>query len=157
MADPSSIQSYYSTGTIIAVLLTAFLMKKKVQPLKFLVLYPAIAMTMLIIVYIVKTPFICLLGGFVIGFSAAGGVLQMATAAANDMFPANKGKITSIIMIASSLANYIILNIAGILTKNGGADGPLHVILLNIGITFIGIQLALFVNSQYRKGKVKAS
>ena len=157
MADPSRIQSYYSTGTIIAVLLTAFLMKKKVQPLKFLVLYPAIAMTMLIIVYIVRTPFICLLGGFVIGFSAAGGVLQMATAAANDMFPANKGKITSIIMIASSLANYIILNIAGILTKNGGAEGPLHVILLNIGITFIGILLAVFVNSQYRKGKVKAS
>lgn len=60
-------------------------------------------------------------------------------------------------IIASSLANYIILNIAGILTKNGGTEGPLHVILLNIEITFVDILLALFVNSQYRKGNVKAS
>ncbi|WP_330363781.1 MFS transporter [Proteocatella sphenisci] len=157
LADPKRIQSFYSAGTIIAVLLTAYLMKKKVNPIRFLIIYPAIAMSMLIIVYIVRTPFICLLGGFVIGFSAAGGVLQMATAASNDMFPSNKGKITSIIMIASSLANYIILNVAGILTKNGGAQGPLHVIILNIGITFIGILLATFVNIQYKQNKVTIS
>ncbi len=35
------------------------------------------------------------------------------------MFPTNKGKITSIVMIASSIANYVILNIAGIITKSG--------------------------------------
>lgn len=154
MADPSKIQSYYSSGTILAVLFTAFLVKRNVKAVKILVVYPAIAAIMLTIVYLVKTPEICLIGGFVIGFSAAGGVLQMATATANDMFPTNKGKITSIIMIASSLANYIILNIAGIITKNGGLNGPMYVILLNIAITVVGVLLALFVNIQYKQNKI---
>lgn len=154
MADPSKIQSYYSSGTILAVLFTAFLVKRNVKAVKILVVYPAIAAIMLTIVYLVKTPAICLIGGFVIGFSAAGGVLQMATATANDMFPTNKGKITSIIMIASSLANYIILNIAGIITKNGGLNGPMYVILLNIAITVVGVLLALFVNIQYKQNKI---
>lgn len=154
MADPSKIQSYYSSGTILAVLFTAFLVKRNVKAVTILVVYPAIATIMLTIVYLVKTPAICLIGGFVIGFSAAGGVLQMATATANDMFPTNKGKITSIIMIASSLANYIILNIAGIITKNGGLNGPMYVILLNIAITVVGVLLALFVNIQYKQNKI---
>lgn len=154
MEDPSRIQSFYSAGTIIAVLLTAYMMKKNIKAIKFLVVYPTIAAIMLAIVYIVKTPSICLIGGFVVGFSAAGGVLQMATATANDMFPTNKGKITSIIMIASSLANYIILNVAGIITKSAGINGPMYVILLNIGITIIGIMLAIFVNIQYKQNKI---
>lgn len=57
--------------------------------------------------------------GFVIGYSAAGGVLQLTTSTANEMFQLIKGKITSIVMIASSIANYVILNIAGIITKSG--------------------------------------
>lgn len=67
----------------------------------------------LIIVYIVKTPTIVLSGGFVVGYSEAGGVLQMAVATINDMFPTIKGTITSVIMIASSLANYAVLSVAG--------------------------------------------
>lgn len=151
IADPSRIQTFYSTGMIIAVLLTAYMMKKKVNPLRFIVIYPAISLAMLVGLYFVQTPSMVLAGGFVLGFSAAGGVLQLVTAVANDMFPTNKGKITSIIMIASSLANYIILNIAGILTKNGGVNGPIHVILLNIGITVVGVGLAIFVNMELNK------
>lgn len=153
IADPSKIQTFYSIGTIVAVLLTAFMLQKKIKPLKFIVIYPTIALAMLTIIYFVQTPAMVLAGGFVVGFSAAGGVLQLVTAVANDMFPTNKGKITSIIMIASSVANYVILNIAGILTKNGGANGPVHVILLNIVITVIGVALALYVNMELNKKK----
>lgn len=70
------------------------------------------------------------------------------------MFPTNKGKITSIVMIASSIANYVILNIAGIITKSGGVNGPKYVVLFNVAITFVGILLALFVNMRYEKEKV---
>ena len=73
---------------------------------------------MLIVLYFVQSPTIVLVGGFVLGFAAAGGVLQLATATANAMFPTNKGKITSIVMISSSAANYIILNIANLPTNN---------------------------------------
>lgn len=145
MADPSIMQTYYSAGTIAAILVTSVLVNKFL-PVRFLVIYPAIAAVMLCIVYVVKTPMVCMTGAFVIGYSAAGGVLQLATATVNDLFPAIKGTITSIIMIASSLSNYTILSLAGTL---GASKGAGSVIILNIGITVAGVVLALFVNLRY--------
>ncbi|WP_462167765.1 MFS transporter [Listeria monocytogenes] len=150
MADPSKIQSFYSLGTMCAILITAVLVKKFILPVRILILYPAIATLMLLIIYIVQTPTICLIGGFVIGYAAAGGVLQLAVSMANEFFPTNKGKITSIVMISSSLANYIVLNVASYITKAGGIEGPKYVLLFNVAITVIGILLAIFVNMRYK-------
>ncbi|EAD8948681.1 MFS transporter [Listeria monocytogenes] len=150
MADPSKIQSFYSLGTMCAILITAVLVKKFILPVRILILYPAIATLMLLIIYIVQTPTICLIGGFVIGYAAAGGVLQLAVSTANEFFPTNKGKITSIVMISSSLANYIVLNVASYITKTGGIEGPKYVLLFNVAITVIGILLAIFVNMRYK-------
>ncbi|WP_338032573.1 MFS transporter [Clostridium manihotivorum] len=154
LKNPSVIQTYYSMGTIVAVILTALLVKQTVKPVRILVVYPLIAMIMLIIVYVVKTPQITLIGGFVIGFSAAGGVLQLAVSTINDMFPKIKGIITSIIMIASSAANYAVLSVAGGITKSFGVNGPKYVLLLNIAITCVGVLLAIYVNMSYRKTSV---
>ncbi|EMK3888934.1 TPA: MFS transporter [Listeria monocytogenes] len=150
MADPSKIQSFYSLGTMCAILITSVLVKKFILPVRILILYPAIATLMLLIIYIVQTPTICLIGGFVIGYAAAGGVLQLAVSTANEFFPTNKGKITSIVMISSSLANYIVLNVASYITKAGGIEGPKYVLLFNVAITVIGILLAIFVNMRYK-------
>lgn len=150
MADPSKIQLFYSLGTMCAILITAVLVKKFILPVRILILYPAIATLMLLIIYIVQTPTICLIGGFVIGYAAAGGVLQLAVSTANEFFPTNKGKITSIVMISSSLANYIVLNVASYITKAGGIEGPKYVLLFNVAITVIGILLAIFVNMRYK-------
>lgn len=151
MTDPSKIQSFYAIGSMVAILVTAFLVKKGIKPVKILVVYPTIATIMLLIMYFVQTPTICLVGGFVIGYAAAGGVLQLAVSTANGMFPMNKGKITSIVMISSSLSNYIILNIASVITKSGGVDGPRYILLFNVLITVIGILFAVFVNKQFAK------
>lgn len=150
MADRSKIQSFYPLGTMCAILITAVLVKKFILPVRILILYPAIATLMLLIIYIVQTPTICLIGGFVIGYAAAGGVLQLAVSTANEFFPTNKGKITSIVMISSSLANYIVLNVASYITKAGGIEGPKYVLLFNVAITVIGILLAIFVNMRYK-------
>lgn len=155
LSDPSKVQSYYSMGAITAVLITAVLVKKTVKPVRILFVYPLIAMIMLTIVYFVKTPTIVIIGGFVIGYSAAGGVLQMAVATINDMFPTIKGTITSVIMMASSIANYAVLSSASAITKAYGVNGPQYVMLLNIGITFIGVVLALYVNMSYSKAMNK--
>ncbi|ADK15919.1 MULTISPECIES: MFS transporter [Clostridium] len=151
LANLGQIQSYYAVGSMLAVLITAALVKGFLKPVRVLVLYPLISTIMLIIIYFIQTPTICLIGGFVIGFTAAGGVLQLVTSTANAMFPANKGKITSIVMIASSIANYVILNIASVITKSGGANGPKYVVLFNAVITIIGVLLSVFVNRQYAK------
>ena len=145
------IQSFYSVGIVCAVFFTSFLMKKGLKPIRVLIIYPSIALVMLLVMYFVRIPQICLIGGFVIGYSAAGGVLQLATSTANEMFPANKGKITSIVMIASSLANYIVLNIAGVLSRIGGENGPGYILLFNVAVTAVGILLAVILNLRFEK------
>ena len=137
----SVMQTYYSAGTMVALFVTSALITKFKQ-VRFLVIYPAISLVMLALVYMIKTPMICYVGAFVIGYAAAGGVLQMATAVVNDLFPKIKGTITSLVMIASSLCNYTILTAAAKMTST-------NVIMMNIVITAIGILLALFVNVRY--------
>ncbi len=147
MEQPQIIQTYYAAGTILAVLLTAVFVKK-IKQVRFLFIYPLCAVLSLLLVYFVQTPFMCQLVGFLMGYFAAGGVLQLATATVNDLFPTIKGTITSIIMIASSLANYIILSLASAVSASSGALG---VVMLNIVITAIGVLLALYVNVRFNK------
>ena len=139
--DVSMMQTYYSAGTLVALFVTSILITKFKQ-VRFLVIYPVISLVMLVLVYLVKSPMICYVGAFVIGYAGAGGVLQMVTAVANDLFPKIKGTLTSLVMIASSLCNYTILTAASNMSASG-------VIVMNIVITIIGIVLAVFVNVRY--------
>ena len=140
-ASVSMMQTYYSAGTMVALVVTSLLITKFKQ-VRFLVIYPVISVAMLVLVYLVKTPMICFVGAFVIGYAAAGGVLQMAAATVNDLFPNIKGTITSLVMIASSLCNYTILSAAAKMSS-------MQVIMMNIVITVIGVLLAVFVNVRY--------
>ncbi|WP_328597748.1 MFS transporter [Peptostreptococcus porci] len=147
MQNVGQMQIWYSVGTLVAIGLTSVLVNK-IKEVRFLFVYPLISLCMLVIVLLVKTPAICIIGSFVIGYAASGGVLQLATATVNNLFPNIKGTITSIIMIASSLSNYTILTLAG---KIGETSGPQSVMLLNIVITAIGVLLAILVNLRYSK------
>ena len=141
VADPSGMQSLYANGTILAIILTA-IFTMRIKSVRFLLLYPAVSLAALILVYTTKTEQMCNIGAFLLGFFAAGGVLPLATATVNDLFPKFKGTITSIIMIASSLSNYTILTAAGNMSSGS-------VMVMNIVITIIGVALALFVNLRY--------
>ena len=152
LAEPSQIQSFYSVGIVVALFVSASLLKKGIKPVKILIGYPSVALATLIVLYFVRTPWMCLAGGFLLGFFAAGGVLQLVTAVANEMFPKHRGVITSIVMIASSVANYVVVSIAGVITKVGGTDGPRYVVLLNIAMTFIGVLLAIYLSRCLNKG-----
>ena len=157
LADPSKIQSFYSVGIVLALFVSAALLKRKVEPAKILVAYPTVAFLTLAVIYFVQKPAMCLAGGFLLGFFAAGGELQLLTAVANEMFPKNRGVITSIVMISSSLANYIVISVAGVLTRVGGANGPRLVVLFNMAVTLLGIVLALYLNvCQKRERAAKA-
>ena len=146
LADPSKIQSFYSVGIVCALFVSAALLKRKVEPAKILVTYPTIAFLSLGVIYLVQRPVMCLTGGFLLGFFAAGGVLQLVAAVANEMFPKHRGMITSIVMISSSVANYLVISVAGILTRMGGSNGPRLVLLFNMAVTLVGILLAIYLN-----------
>lgn len=146
LADPSKIQSFYSVGIVVALFVSAALLKRNVEPAKTLVIYPCVALATLATIYFIQKPVMCLAGGFLLGFFAAGGVLQLVTAVANELFPRNRGVITSIVMISSSVANYIVISVAGVLTRVGGVNGPRLVVLFNMAVTLVGILLAVYLN-----------
>ena len=148
LANPSMIQTWYSLGIVAALFVNAALLNKGIKPAKILIIFPCCAFATLAVVYLVQVPVVCLVGGFLIGFFAAGGVLQLVTSVANEMFPKNRGVITSIVMISSSVANYAVLNAASLITRVSGVNGPRYVLLFNMAVTLIGIVLAIILNKR---------
>ena len=144
MADPSKIQSLYALGTATAILATAAFIKKGLKEINVLILYPLISTICWLSATLSRLRYLSV-GGFVIGYAGAGGVLQLAVSTTAEFFPENKGTATSLVMIASSIANYTILSLAGYITKVGGSSAPRMILLLNMAVTIIGILLALFV------------
>lgn len=151
IADPSRVQSLYSIGIVLALFVNAALLARGLKPSKILILYPAVSVVTLVAVLLVQQPWICYPAGFLMGFFAAGGVLQLVTSVAVEMFPKNRAVMTSIVMIASSIANYAVLSIAGLLTSIGGADGPRLIMLFNIAVTVLGVALAVVLNARFDK------
>ena len=148
--------SIYSTGSIVSVFVTSILVAKWIKQVRFTFVYPLISLVMLTVLWMFPSTITCIVAAFVIGFSAAGGVLQLALTSMSELFPSSKGKITGIVFTASSLASTIVPSITGIL-----ADINLsHVILFDIGITALGVVLALIVNIRYnivKKNELKAN
>ena len=142
-ADPSIMQTYYSMGTLIALIVTAVL-TRKIKDVRFILVYPIICLATLILVLIGKSQTLCVIGAFAIGWAGAGGLLQIATSVCNMLFPKIKGTVTALVMIASSLCNYTILTAASKMSPSG-------VMTMNIVLTAIGVLLGLFVNLRYTK------
>ena len=141
--NPSIMQSFYSVGTILALIVTAFL-TRKIKDVRFILFYPVICLVTLVLVLLIPSRALCMAGAFAIGWAGAGGLLQIATSVCNMLFPKIKGTVTALVMIASSLCNYTILTAAAGMNPSG-------VMVMNIILTAIGVALGLFVNMNYSK------
>ena len=142
-ANPSIMQTAYSVGTFLALIVTAFL-TRKIKDVRFIVIYPVICLVTLIVVLVGQTQTLMIVGAFLIGWAGAGGLLQIATSVCNMLFPKIKGTVTALVMIASSLCNYTILTAASKMT-------PAAVMTMNIVLTTIGVLLGAYVNIRYKK------
>ena len=140
-ADPSIMQTYYSAGTMIALIVTAFL-TRKIKDVRFIVAYPVICLATLVVVLVGQSKPLMIAGAFIIGWAGAGGLLQIVTSVCNMIFPKIKGTVTALVMIASSLCNYTILTAASKMQ-------PSQVMIMNIVLTAVGVALGLFVNVRY--------
>ena len=136
-------QTYYSAGTLIALVVTA-LLTRKIKDVRFIVIYPVICLATLIVVLTGQNQTLMIAGAFIIGWAGAGGLLQIATSVCNMLFPKIKGTVTALVMIASSLCNYTILTAASKMQ-------PSQVMIMNIVLTAVGVVLGLFVNIRYKK------
>ncbi len=152
------LQSIYSIGSVVALLFNVIvLLPRGVKPVQILILYPALAIVTLFLIYITRSPSVCLYGSFFIGFFAAGGLLQLVSSIGNIMFAQNKGMITSLVMFGSSSANFLVLYLASIVVRLTGTEGPRNVLLFNIAITLIGIAAAIILSIRQRKAAEKAA
>ena len=142
-ANPSIMQTYYSAGTMLALIVTAFL-TRKIKDVRFIVAYPVICLVTMIVVLVSPSQAAMTAGAFLIGWAGAGGLLQIATSVCNMLFPKIKGTVTALVMIASSLCNYTILTAASKMQ-------PSQVMLMNIILTGVGVVLGLYVNLRYTK------
>ncbi|MCF0246487.1 MAG: MFS transporter, partial [Ileibacterium sp.] len=131
--NPSIMQTWYSFGTIIALIVTA-LLTRKIKDVRFILVYPIICLATLIIVLLIPTQMTLTVGSFAIGWAGAGGLLQIVTSVCNMIFPKIKGTVTALVMIASSLCNYTLLTAAASLTPSG-------VMVMNIVVTGVGVLL----------------
>ena len=142
-AEPQAMQSFYAIGTMIGLVITA-LLTSKIKDVRFVMIYPAVCALMMVAVLMAPSQGMLKIGAFVLGWFGAGGLLQIATAVCNMLFPKIKGTVTALVMIASSLCNYTLLTAAASMTPSG-------VMIMNIVLTAVGTLLGVFVNMNYNK------
>lgn len=141
LADPSITQSWYAIGAVLAVLLSAAVLTK-VRVTFIIVIYPLISAITLLATIFIHTPWIVPIAGFIIGWTGAGGVLQLVTSTATTMFPQARGVMTSAVMISSAVGCFIIQQIAAPWVSTQ----PRIVLAINVVVTLIGVVMAVIVD-----------
>lgn len=97
------------------------------------------------IIYLYPSPLVCNAGAFVIGFSAAGGILQLGVSVMSEFFPKSKAKVTSIYMMMGGLANFVIPLITGYLSN----IGLQYIIVLDFTFALLALITAIIVFIRY--------
>lgn len=144
-AAAGKIGSNYALGSIFAVLLNVVLVKW-IKPVRMIVVYPALSLATLLWMYFVPSPIVAQIGGFLIGATCAGGVLQFLVSIMSDLFPASKAKAVSMIMIAGALCAFSITAIAGTVTSKFGVQ---YTLLVSAVLAVVSIIASIVVNIRY--------
>ncbi|MBJ9294158.1 MFS transporter [Citrobacter werkmanii] len=138
--------SIYTCGSLLCVLITAPLARKAERATSLLMLYTFISFIALLIVCLHPTPYVVIAFAFVIGFSSAGGVVQIGLTLMAARFPHAKGKATGIYYSAGSIATFTIPLITARISETSIA----HIMWFDAGIAAVGFLLALFIGYRSR-------
>ena len=149
MAEAEAVKtvSYYSVGSLVCVFVFAWLLKSRMRPVWANVLNSALAVLAGLVIYFFPSPLVCKLGAFAIGFSAAGGILQLGVAVMSEFFPKSKAKVTSVYMMAGGLSNFVIPLLTGYLSQ----ISLKYIILLDVSCALVALITAILVFVRYYK------
>jgi len=140
-----SLMSYYSVGSLACVFFTAFITKKGVRPITLLVVYTLISTLAIGGLYYYPSAALAPILSAVVGFSAAGGVMQLGFVMMTEMFPKGKGTMTGIFYTTGSIASFTIPVITGRM-----ADSGINSIMgLDAGIALAGFIVACIIYVRY--------
>lgn len=144
-ADALKTITWYSMGSLVCVFIFAALLKKMVRPIWANVFNAGLATITAAVIYLYPSPLVCNVGAFVIGFSAAGGILQLGVSVMSEFFPKSKAKVTSVYMMMGGLANFVIPLITGYLST----IGLQYIILLDFVFALLTFITAIIVFVRY--------
>lgn len=149
MSDMSArfLTTTYTFGAFLAVFVSSMLMSKGIREMALLVIYTFISSLTLILIYLFPSATMLSIGAPIVGFTAAGGVLQMGNALLSRFFPARKGRNTGIYNIFMASATFVMPKIAQYLLKVDFTK----VMLLDAGVAIIGFILMLVLAGRYKK------
>lgn len=109
--------SLYSIGSISGVVVMFILLKLKFVETKLLVVMNTISLIAILTVANASSVILTSIACFTFGFTAAGGVLQVALNVLLKMFPTHKGVITGTYMTFGSIATFTIPIVTGVLSQ----------------------------------------
>jgi len=139
--------SYYSIGALLSVLTLAFLLKRVLQPVVILVVYPIITFIAIVTILTIKIPSVAIVAAFFIGLSTAG-IFQLAIAVMTELFWRKKGRVTGVVATAAGLAAVVMPILTGLLSKTGNIS---IIFIFDAFLAVIGFLAALFVYYRYKK------
>lgn len=140
-----SLMSYYSIGSLACVFFTAFITKKGVRPITLLVVYTLISTLAIGGLYYYPSASLAPILSAVVGFSAAGGVMQLGLVMMTEMFPKGKGTMTGIFYTTGSIASFTIPLVTGYM-----ADSGINSIMgLDAAIALAGFIVACIIYVRY--------
>lgn len=150
-ASAIKLLSIYTVGSLTCVFVTAAFVKDVMSSAIAMIIYTTLSMVALLIVCLFPTPMVVTGFSFVIGFAAAGGVLQLGATIMAMSLPNGKGKATGIFYTAGSLASFTIPLITAKLSKISIAS----IMWFDLLIAVIGFVIALYIG--YRQFQARAA
>lgn len=151
LSNPALLQSIYAVTSLISVLVTSWMVTKGLRESTVLIVYPAVAAVALLLAYFIHNGALLFLVAALMGWFAAGGLMQLAVSLLSGLYPDYKATATSAIGLANGISNWGVIQIAALITENGGVNAPREIVLFNFAICIIGIILALIVRFEQNK------
>ncbi|OCG33196.1 hypothetical protein A9G34_10315 [Gilliamella sp. Choc4-2] len=106
--DAKQLISYYSTASIASVFFTAFIVKHLLKPIFCIIILPTLSALVLILFYLNISSLMCVIAAIGMGFTAAGGVLQLTLVVMQQLFPTCKGLAVGCVYTFSGLSFLVI-------------------------------------------------
>ncbi|MGY3704054.1 MFS transporter [Vagococcus martis] len=139
--------SIYSIGSIVSVFLTSYLVKTYIKPIYMIVGCSFFSFCSLMMLLIFPYPPVIRLVAFSVGVFASGGIWQLSLSLFLEMFPQNKGRMTSYYTLATSFSVMVTPILTGYLSELS----LYYVFIFNGIVTFIGFFVSIVIKTRYQK------
>ena len=143
--DSVKLLSYYSMGSLLSVIILAFVLNRFIRPVTVIIIYPILTVLTVLLILTVKDHSLMIVGAFFLGFSTAG-ILQLAITIMTELFWRKKGTVTGLVATASSVAAVALPIATGLIAKHGGIA---HIFMFDGFVALIGIVAACVVRFRY--------